>query len=87
VGLEDLVAFDAHGLVDKQAESFGEAVVALLSEKLQDVVQEFRIGVVGHVVCLLDVFADTPTGNQCGPPSSSFSRAERFHPFRRMALT
>ena len=31
----------------------GEAVVALLRQQLQDVVQEFRIGVVGHVV--LDV--------------------------------
>ncbi len=25
-------------------------------------------------------FRDTPTGNQCGPPSTSFSRAERLHP-------
>ena len=52
----------------------------MVSEELQDVVQEFRIGVVGHVVCLLEVFADTPTGNQCGPPSTSFSRAERPYP-------
>jgi hypothetical protein len=29
---------------------------------------------------MLDVFADTPTGNQYGPPSTSFSRAERLHP-------
>ena len=28
----------------------------------------------------LDVFRDTPTGNQLGPPSTSFSRAERLHP-------
>jgi hypothetical protein len=54
--------------------------VALLNQKLQDVVQKFRIGVVGHVVWWLDVFVDTPTGNHCGPPSTSFSRAERFHP-------
>jgi hypothetical protein len=80
LGLEDLMAFDAHRFVDEEAEPFGEAIVALLSQELQDVVQEFRIGVVGHVVCLLDVFADTPTGNQCGPPSTSFSRAERLHP-------
>jgi hypothetical protein len=26
------------------------------------------------LVLLLDVFADTPTGNQLGPPSTSFSR-------------
>jgi len=29
---------------------------------------------------MLDVFADTPTGNQRDPPSTSFSRAERLHP-------
>ena len=47
------MAFDAHGFVDEQAEAFGEAVVALLGEELKDVVQEFRVGVVGHLV--LDV--------------------------------
>jgi hypothetical protein len=77
--------FVAHGLVDEDAEAFGEAVVALLSQELQDVVQEIRIGVVGHVVLLLDVFADTPTGNQCGPPSTSFSRAELPPPLRGSA--
>ena len=70
------MTFDAHGFVDGEAEAFGKAVVALLGEELQDVVQEFRIGVVGHVVWWLDVFADTPTGNHCGPPSTRFSRAE-----------
>ena len=74
------MAFDAHGFVDGEAEAFGKAVVALLGEELQDVVQEFRIGVVGHEVWWLDVFADTPTGNHCGPPSNRFSRAERLHP-------
>jgi hypothetical protein len=29
---------------------------------------------------MLAVFADTPTGNQFGPPSTSFSRAERLRP-------
>jgi hypothetical protein len=29
---------------------------------------------------MLAVFADTPTGNQYGPPSTSFSRAERLRP-------
>ena len=47
------MAFEAHGFVAEEAEAFGNAVVALLGEELQDVVQEFRIGVVGHVV--LDV--------------------------------
>ena len=80
LGLEDLMAFDAHRFVDEDAETFGEAVVALLGQELQDVVQEFRIGLVGHVVWWLDVFVDTPTGNQGGPPSTSFPRAERLHP-------
>ena len=30
--------------------------------------------------CVLDVFADTPTGNHDGPPSTSFLRAERPDP-------
>ena len=42
------MAFDAHGFVDEEAQAFGEAVMALLGEELKDVVQEFRIGVVGH---------------------------------------
>jgi hypothetical protein len=29
---------------------------------------------------VLDVFGYTPTGNPNGPPSASFSRAERLHP-------
>jgi hypothetical protein len=29
---------------------------------------------------VLDVFGYTPTGNQRGPPSTSFSRAERLRP-------
>jgi len=47
------MAFDAHGFVDEDAQAFGEAVVTLVGQELHDVVQEFRIGVVGHVV--LDV--------------------------------
>ena len=50
LGLEDLMAFDAHGFVDENAQAFGEAVVALFRQQLQNVVQEFRIGVVGHLV-------------------------------------
>ena len=30
---------------------------------------------------VLDVFVDTPTGNQRGPPSTSFPWAEQLHPF------
>ena len=30
---------------------------------------------------MLDVFVDTPTGNQRGPPSTRFARAEQLHPF------
>jgi hypothetical protein len=54
--------------------------VVLVSEELQDVVQEFRIGVVGHVRFRVGCVCDTPTGNQCGPPSTSYSRAERPYP-------
>ena len=49
LGLEDLTALAAHGLVDEEADAFGESVGALLRDKLQDVVQENRLGVVGHV--------------------------------------
>ena len=49
LGLEDLMAFDAHGFVDEEAKTLGEAGVVLVGQELQDVVQEFRIGVVGHV--------------------------------------
>jgi hypothetical protein len=31
------MTFDAHGLIDEDAETFGEAIVALLSQELQDV--------------------------------------------------
>ena len=36
-------------LVVLVAQAFGEAGVVLVSQELQDVVQEFRIGVVSHV--------------------------------------
>ena len=49
LGLEHLMAFDAHRFIDENAQPLGEAVVTLLSQELQDVVQQFRIGVVGHV--------------------------------------
>jgi len=49
LSLEDLMPLDAHGFIDEQAQAFGEALVALFRQKLQDVVQKFRIGVVGHV--------------------------------------
>ena len=49
LGLEDLMPFDAHGFVDEEAETFGEAGVVLVSQELQDVVQEIRIGVVSHM--------------------------------------
>jgi len=43
------MTFDAHGFVDEEAQAFGKAGVVLVSQELQDVVQEFRIGVVSHV--------------------------------------
>jgi hypothetical protein len=79
VGLEDVMAFEAHGFVDEEAQAFGEAVVALFSQELQDVAQEFRIGGVGHLVFGVGCVGNTPTGNQYGLPSTSFSRAP-LHP-------
>jgi hypothetical protein len=49
LGLEGLRPLGAHGLIDEQAEAFGEAFGALFRDELQDGVQEIRIGVVGHV--------------------------------------
>ena len=72
-GLEGLGAFLAHRFVDQEADAFGEAIAGtLLSEELQNGVQEFRIRLVGRHGFALDVFADTPTGNHYGPPSTSF---------------
>jgi hypothetical protein len=48
--LEDVVTFEAHGFVDEASQTFGEAVMAVLGEELQDVVEEFRVVVVGHVM-------------------------------------
>ena len=50
LGLEGDGALTTHGFIDQQADAFGEALVALLSEELQDGIQEFSIGLVGHVV-------------------------------------
>ena len=47
--MEDVATFDAHGFVDEEAKTFGEAVMAMVCEELQDVVEEFRVDVVGHV--------------------------------------
>ena len=49
LGLEDGGAFAAHGFIDEEADALAEALVALLSEELQDGVQEIRVGLVGHV--------------------------------------
>jgi len=49
LGLEGVGAFEAHGLVDQEADAFGQAVGALFGDELQDVVHEFRIRWVGHI--------------------------------------
>ena len=56
---------------------------ALIGEELQDVVQEIRIGGVGHVLFGLGCVCDTPTGNQRGPPATSFPRTARLAPPHR----
>jgi hypothetical protein len=75
--MERLGAFLAHGFVDQEADAGGQAATdALLSQELQNGVQEFRIGSVGRHGFALDVFGDTPTGNHYGPPSTSFLRRQ-----------
>ena len=86
LGLEDLMAFDVHGFVDEDAEPFGEAVVALLSQKLQDVVQEFRIGEVGHGVCLLDVL-EHPNRKPMWPALDQFFARGASSPLRARLAT
>ena len=77
LGLEGLRAFLAHGFVDQQADAFGQAAGgALVSQELQNGIQEFRIGAVGRHGFALDVFGDTPTGNHYGPPSTSLWRRQ-----------
>ena len=76
-GLEGLRTFLAHGLVNQETDAFGQAAAgALLGQELHNRVQEFRIGAVGRHGFALDVFADTPTGNHYGPPSTSFGRRQ-----------
>ncbi len=79
-GLERLGTFLAHGFVDEQADTLGEAAGTFFIEQLQNGVQKFRIALVGHLGFELVVLVDTPTGNHRDPPSTSFSRAERLHP-------
>ena len=75
----------AHGFIDEETDTLGEAASAFFIEQLQNGVQEFRIALVGHFGFELDVFRDTPTGNQLGPPSTSFSRTEPPLPIRGSA--
>jgi len=49
LGLNNLTALLAHGLVDQETDAFGQAIGSLLSDELQNSVQEIRIGLVGHV--------------------------------------
>ena len=49
LGLKGLGTLHEHGLVDEQAEPFSEAGGALFGDELQNGVQEFRIGAVGHM--------------------------------------
>jgi len=48
--------------------------VPFFIEQLQNGIQEFRIALVGHFGFELDVFRDTPTGNQLGPLDQFFAR-------------
>ena len=69
-GLEGGGAFLDHGLVDEEAQAFGEGLGAIGGKKLQNGVQECRVDVVGHVWCFCWwCFCFTPTGNHTGQPS------------------
>jgi hypothetical protein len=48
LGLEGLGTLLAHGFIDEQADALGEAAGAFFIEELQNGVQKFRIGLVGH---------------------------------------
>jgi hypothetical protein len=70
-------AFLAHGFINEAAEAFGEAAGACFIQELPHGIQEFRLA--GWVILVLSwrFFFNTPTGNPLGPPSTSFSCAER----------
>ncbi len=85
LGLENLMAFDAHRFVDEQADAFGEAGVTLLSQELQDVVQEIRIGVVGHVVLDVGCVCRHPNRKPTWPALDQFSARGASAPLRGSA--
>ena len=60
LGLEDLMAFDAHGLVDEETQAFGEAVVALL---LRTFFRSYFWPNVKRSIML----SELASGNACGP--------------------
>jgi hypothetical protein len=75
LGLEDLETFDPHGLVDEKTEAFDQAGGALIGDELQNRVQEFRIGGVGHRRFEVGCVCCTPTGNPSAPdPDPFFAR-------------
>ena len=66
-----------HGLIDEDAKRIGEGIGAIVCEKLQDGIQEFRMIEAGHVCVLSWMFLRHPDPNPCGPPSA---RPERHSP-------
>ena len=61
-----------HGLIDEQADAFGEAVGDCFGDELQDLGHEFRIGLVGPVGFGLAVFADTQQETSVARPRPVF---------------
>jgi len=53
LGLQCLATLLTHGFIDEQPDAFGEAAGAIFREQLQNGIQEFRIGLVGHVVVVV----------------------------------
>ena len=60
LGLEHAGALQAHGFIDQQAEAFGKGAGALFREQLQNGVQEFRFGRVGHLILHVVCFCRHP---------------------------
>lgn len=71
--LEHLTAFLAHGFVDQKADAFGQALGAFIGEQLQNGLQEFRIGLVGHVVVCW-MFVRHPNRQSIWPALDQFNR-------------
>jgi len=75
LSLENVVAFHTHGLVDKNTQSLGQAVRAVLVKYLQNVVQNFRIVLVGHAFLVVGCVCRHPNRRPTWPALHHLFRA------------